>query len=559
MKIRIIMICLLGLVLLNACLEDHTNLDYNDVMLPDTVRVIDKVSGKATTLSHSEMFQGSFSLLAGTEVELEAEVVYSGGAELGYEWQFDGSIIGNEKKLHHVFTKEGRLILLVYRGDKTKVTDYHMLINLIQPFGSGVYVLAKQGGKTVVDFMRYYTEKESVTFLGQPMEMNIPYYEEQENVFSLYNDGEELQGSEPVKLVWGQGKDKTQVMQVLDRDWRHSMAFYGKTIEKVVGMDDEFVGEPVNLFVKGMVNVGMSTLLYGEQGDVYVRTNYDNGTPNTGRFSSQRLRFDDPNDVPDQGWMDVEANLVVADKQVSNNWAIIHEKSKERFLFFSVSSTFMPDDTGGVDYSVVLQFPEIRLKDNEVALHKFDKDVIAVLPPLGYPQRTHIIYKDGANYRLQAHTISASIYSVPHTVRYTIDGNTLLGADVAALLDKEGTIVMKSQNDSRQDIFYVISENTIYQLDANGGNKSVLYSFESGRKITNFFRLTPWASQSAAPATQYFSGWLFAVAFDNGEFKIGRLYKDPLKPNEMQCTYLLEKKYDGGVADIKFIYSNVIM
>lgn len=211
-----------------------------------------------------------------------------------------------------------------------------MLINLVQPFGSGVYVLAKQEGKTVVDFMRYYTEKESVTFLGQSMEMNIPYYEEQANVFSLYNDGEELQGSEPVKMVWGQGKDKTQVMQVLDRDWRYSMAFYGKTIEKVAGMDDEFVGEPANLFVKGMVNVGMSTLLYGEQGDAYVRTNYDNGTPNTGRFSSQRLRFDDPNDVPDQGWMDVEANFVVADKQVSNNWAIIHEKSKERFLFFSV-------------------------------------------------------------------------------------------------------------------------------------------------------------------------------------------------------------------------------
>ena len=68
-----------------------------------------------------------------------------------------------------------------------------MLINLIQPFGSGVYVWQNRGGKTVVDFMRYYTEKESVTFLGQPMEMNIPYYEEQENVFSLYNDGEELQ------------------------------------------------------------------------------------------------------------------------------------------------------------------------------------------------------------------------------------------------------------------------------------------------------------------------------------------------------------------------------
>lgn len=85
--------------------------------------------------------------------------------------------------------------------------------------------------------------------------------------------------------------------------------------------------------------------------------------------------------MPDQGWMDVEANFVVADKQVSNNWAIIHEKSKERFLFFSVSSTFMPDDTGGIDYSVVLQFPEIKLKDNEVALHKFDKEVVAVLPP----------------------------------------------------------------------------------------------------------------------------------------------------------------------------------
>ena len=305
MKIKIIVICFLGWIGLNACLEDHTNLDYKEVILPDTVRVVDKVNKKTVVLSHSEMFQGSFSLLAGVEVELEAEVVYSGPDQLGYEWMFDGEVIGSEKELKHTFTKEGRLVLFVYRGDKSKVTDYHMVISLVQPFGSGVYVLAKQGGKSVVDFMRYYSQKETVTFLGQPMEMTIPYYEEQSNVFSLYNDGEELPGSEPVQLVWGQGKDKTQVMQVLDRDWRSSVAFYGKTIEKVVGMKDEFVGAPQSLFVKSMVNVGMSTLVYGEQGDAYLRVNYDNGTPNTGRFSSERLRFDDPNDVPDQGWMDV--------------------------------------------------------------------------------------------------------------------------------------------------------------------------------------------------------------------------------------------------------------
>ena len=559
MKIKIIVICFLGWIGLNACLEDHTNLDYKEVILPDTVRVVDKVNKKTVVLSHSEMFQGSFSLLAGVEVELEAEVVYSGPDQLGYEWMFDGEVIGSEKELKHTFTKEGRLVLFVYRGDKSKVTDYHMVISLVQPFGSGVYVLAKQGGKSVVDFMRYYSQKETVTFLGQPMEMTIPYYEEQSNVFSLYNDGEELPGSEPVQLVWGQGKDKTQVMQVLDRDWRSSVAFYGKTIEKVVGMKDEFVGAPQSLFVKSMVNVGMSTLVYGEQGDAYLRVNYDNGTPNTGRFSSERLRFDDPNDVPDQGWMDVEADLIVADKQVSNNWAIIHEKSKERFLLFSVSSVFMPDMSGGLDYSIVIPFPEVKLKENEVALHHFDKEVVAVLPPLGYPQRLHVIYKDGADYRMQAHTISPDIYSLPHSVRYTIDGNVKLPGDVVALLNKPGTIIQKNQNSSRQDIFYIISYNTIYEVDANGANMSTLYAFEQGRKITGFFRLTPWAAPTATPATQYFSGWLFAVAFDNGEFKIGRLYKDPQQPVGMQCTYLLEKKYDGGVTDIRFIYSNVIM
>ena len=86
MKIRIIMICFLGLIGLNACLEDHTNLDYKEVILPDTVRVTDKVNNKTVVLSHSGMFQGSFSLLAGVEVQLEAEVVYSGPDQLGYEW-----------------------------------------------------------------------------------------------------------------------------------------------------------------------------------------------------------------------------------------------------------------------------------------------------------------------------------------------------------------------------------------------------------------------------------------------------------------------------------------
>lgn len=559
MNNKLIILFLFGLVALCACLDDHTNLDYKEVVLPDTVRVVNKLDGRTVTLSHSGLFQGSFSLLSGTEVHLEVETIYSGTEVLGYEWQFDGEVVGDEKELRHVFTKEGRLVLLIFRGDRTRATDYHMTISLTQPFGSGVYVLAKHEGRTVVDFMRYYTLKETVSFLGQSMDMNIPYYEEQTDVFPLYNDGEQLSGSEPVRMTWGQGKDRTQVVQVLDRDWRSSVAFYGSTLGKVVGMKDEFVGDPVNLYVKNMVNVGMSTLLYGEEGDAYLRVNYDGGTPNTGRFSSERLRFDDPNDVPDQGWMNVDVDLVVADKQISNNWAFIYEKSKQRFLFFSVSSTFIPDISGGVDYSVVIPFPEIMLSENQVGLNHFDKDVVAVLPPLGYPQYLHIIYKDGNGYRMQAHTVSASIYSIPHTVRYTIGSNVALPAEVGALLDKPGTFVQKNQNASRQDIFYIISENTIYEMDANGTSLSILYAFEEGRKITSFFRLTPWAAPTAAPATQYFSGRLFAVAFENGDFKIGRLYADPAKPNEVLCTYLLEKKYDGGVADIKFIYSNVIM
>lgn len=559
MKIRII-IALLCLVFVNACLEDKTNLDYSDVILPDTVRVVDKVNEKSVLLSHSTLYQGSFSWLSGVEAHLEAEVVYAGDETLTYEWQFDGVTIGSEKELKHIFTQNGRLVLLISRGDRTKVSDYHMLVNLTQPFGSGVYVLAKHEGKTVLDFMRYYTQRESLTFLGSALEMNIGYYEEVSDVFPLFNNDEELKGTDPVKLVWGQGKDKTQVLQLLDRDWKNSVAIYGKTLEKVVGMEDEFVGTPENLKVKDMINVGATTLLYGEEGDAYVRVNYDGATPNTGRFTSQRFRYNDPGDVPDLGWMDVSVNMAVPDKQVSNNWAFLHEKDKKRFLFFSVSSVFMPDDTGGVEYSVAVPFPEVSLKENQVGLHNFDKEVVAVFPPISalYPA-THIIYKDGEDYRIQAHSITQSIYSIPHTVRYSISGNTLLPPEVAALLSKPGAFLLKNQTTSRQEFFYIISGNTIHEMNANGGNLTLVYAFEAGRKITKFFRLSPWTAPTGNASAQYFTGRLFAVAFDNGDFKIGRFYNDPMEPGVEKCSYLIEKNYDGGVSDIKFIYSNVIM
>ena len=558
MKQKYTYILFFVLFVLSSCLDDSTNLNYKEVILPDSVKVIDHTNNREILVQSEGNFQGSLSTIAGQEMFLEVECIYKGNERLTYEWLWKGESIGVEQELHYKFTEGGRLTLLICRdGSREKATDYPMQISVTPPFGSGVYVLARTGDETVLDFMRYYTITKVEDFLGQLVEVSVPVFEEESNVYALYNDGEKLSGTQPVGLVWGQGNDpsRTKVLQLLDKDWRSSVSVYLADLKKVIDMKDEFIEEPDGLVVKGMQNIGYTTLLYGEDGNVYSRVNYDKGVPNTGSFSSVPLRFDDPNDVPDKGWMEVCASSIMVDKQTSNTWGLIHEKG--RFLLSVTENTFL----GTGEQSTVMPFPRIAFdtEKNEVGLDDFKKEVIGTYPPSsGWQKPTYILYKDETGYYLQSVVIEVDNWSWPPVLDYSIQGVTKVPADVAALLDKEGAFVLKSEI-NRTDMFFVMSDNTIWETDANFSNKKEVYTFDTGSRITHFFKLMPWTLDTSSEQLQYFSGRVLAVGFANGDFKLVKLYKDPNKPGETQMEVLLEKHYDGGIADIKYIYSNVIM
>ncbi len=560
MKQRYTYILFFVLFVLSGCLDDSTNLNYKEVILPDSVKVIDHTNNREILVQSEGSFQGSLSTIAGQEMFLDVECIYKGNETLTYEWLWEGESIGTEKELHYKFTEEGRLTLLICRdGSREKATDYPLRINVTPPFGNGVYVLAKNGDETVLDFMRYYTITKVEDFLGQSVEVSVPVFEEESNVYSLYNDGEKLSGTQPVGLVWGQGNDpsRTKVLQLLDKDWRSSVSVYLEDLKKVIDMKHEFIENPDGLVVKGMQNIGYTTLLYGEDGKVYSRVNYDKGVPNTGSFSSVPLRFDDPNDVPDKGWMEVSASSIMVDKQTSNTWGLIHEKEKGRFLLLITENIFL----GTGEQSTVMPFPQIAFDPgkNEVGLDDFKKEVIGTYPPSsGWQKPTYILYKDETGYYLQSVVIEGDNWSWPPVLDYSIQGVTKVPDDVTVLLDKEGAFVLKLEI-NRTDMFFVMSDNTIWETDANFSNKKKVYTFDTESRITHFFKLMPWTSDTSSEQLQYFSGRVLAVGFANGDFKLVKLYKDPNKPGETQMEVLLEKHYDGGIADIKYIYSNVIM
>lgn len=113
----------------------------------------------------------------------------------------------------------------------------------------------------------------------------------------------------------------------MDKDWRSSVAINSSDMKKIVSMKDEFVGDPDNLKPVNFVRVGATSLLLDESGKIYTRVNYDDGNPNTGRFITEPLVFDDPYDVPDKGSEVIKAQYIEAKDQL----ALFMKKRKNAF------------------------------------------------------------------------------------------------------------------------------------------------------------------------------------------------------------------------------------
>ncbi len=552
MRNKILMICFLGYILLTGCMDDKTNLNYTDIVLPDTVIITNLANQDRFYLTEGGSIDARFKVTAGDELQLDLEVTYKGDDELTYEWRMDGKVISTEQNLRYVCTEEGSGQLFVYRKNAGNATIYGFLVEIRRPFNTGIVVIGKSNGVTQMDFVERYWEKKNVELDGRLYSnFSVTEYIPHENVYPLYNEGEEL-GENPINVsrVTGYGStNRYYALQILDRDWKSSVAVNSDDMKKIVSMKDEFVGEPTNLVPVDFTSVGATSLLLAESGRIYTRVNYDEGNPNTGRFILEPLVFDDPYDVPDKGSEEIKANNTVAKEQL----AIIYEKERKRFLAMTAST----GSSQSLDYYVVHDLSRPSNSGNIpkgfIPLDNFDKEIYAILFHEGFfNDNIYIIYKDGSDYYIQAAGIGTSLYGTEHRITYTAVSNVKLPADAAKLIEQGHGLVKIAMDDSYNDFMYVGAGRALYSMSMEGSAILKIHEFTEKGNMTDFVITATWRGEGLNAAQRYFNGRVFGAIFDNGDFRVLKLYDDPQKPGEIQKHYWVNKNFDGGAVALYY-------
>ena len=549
MKNRFLIIYLLSYILLASCIDDKTNLDYKDIILPDSV-IVTNVDNQDRFYLQQSTVGARFKITGGNELKLDLEVKYRGDDELTYEWRIDGDVISTEQNLRYVVTKEGTGQLFVYRKNAGNATVYSFYVEIREPFNTGILAIGKNNGKTEMDFVERYWEKKNVELNGRIYtNFSVTEYIPHENVYPLYNDGEEL-GGNPINVTRPRGYDYN-ALQILDKDWRSSVAVNSSNMKKIVSMKDEFVGDPGNLIPVDFVSVGATSLLLDQSGKIYTRVNYDKRNPNTGRFITEPLVFDDPYDVPDKGSEVIKADYIVAKDQL----AVIYEKERKRFLLMTASDS--DGSYHNIDYSVVhdLSRPSNagNLPKGYVSLDNFDKEIYAILfHESFYNENIYILYKDGEDCYIQAFGVSTNLYGAEALITHTAVSNTKLPANVAELIKQGKGLVRISMDASYQDFLYVGSGKALYSMNMEGLSLTKIHEFTEEGNMTDFVITATWRGDGQNAAQRYFNGRVFGAAFDNGDFRVLKLYDDPQKPDKVQEKYWVNKNFDGGVSALLY-------
>lgn len=547
---------------LSSCLKDETNMNFTNVILPDSVIIVnvtDPESLNPKRVKYTEAganFAGSFESLSGVELRLEANVFYEGPYNIEYEWIADGGVISTDKVLSYIPIKDITIRLNVKRGDERAGSDYRINLIVTHEFASGLYVMGKEGGRTVLDFFRYSTEEIESDDTGKPGVYKLPQYTENSDIFTLYNE-HDLPCTDPIGMQWIKSKHVTTYgygIQLLDKDYRKSVTIMASTIKENARLADEWIGVPEDFRIKSMSNVYYTSILLSESGNMYLRTNYDYGTPNTGRFSSSPLGFNDPLDNPDMGWQKIDATLHCMTK-IGDTKSLIYEKNKKRFLALVLAVDTWDGDTYP-DKIEVMKLPTKSTGANGIDLNNFDKEIMFTFPDGGAlldNTNIDIIYKEGDKLRIQAQKLDYSTYL---GADYKIVYNSELSPLLTSLLKTEGVYVTKDKDSGRKGELYIAAGKKLYISNMTGTVMEELATFDTD--LVFFQKLSPWTTSTATEAN-YFSGKVAALAFANGDLKIIKFYKDPSKPGQILQKVLAEKNYDGGFVDAKFIYSNVIM
>lgn len=103
------------------------------------------------------------------------------------------------------------------------------------------------------------------------------------------------------------------------------------------------------------------------------------------------------------------------------------------------------------------------------------------------------------------------------------------------------------------NVLYFTSGNSVYLMDFTGTSLEKIFEFPENNKITHFYIMMPWHEDGYASAVnRYYNGRVFCAAFENGDFRVVKMYDDPEKPGEIQYKYWVDKHYDGGVFDVLY-------
>lgn len=555
----IILWALALIVSFSSCLEDNTNLEYTQVILPDSVFVTNVTTGSRVACIFDRVINSIYNVQAGEELQLKPEVFYRGEDELVYEWQFGDNkqVISKEKDLRYTCTETGTLMLLIYRRSSGNATCYLFNVVVSSPFKDGFAILGKDEHGICFDFVQHSTESKVPVLVGnQQTTVTLHRFKEHSNVYPMYNEGQPLNMEEPVKIAYYRGCGYTQLkgLTLLDRQWQNSVTLDVNTMQKITAMKDEFIGEPADLRIRNFVPVGVMSLLLGESGKIYTRVNYDYGNPCTGKYSPLPLAYNDPKDVPDKGSVEINADLIIPIVNDFAPGALIYEKANRRFLVMgTVGMLATPDN---IEYNCIFDYTNPTIPGDlnmsyYTDLNNVDKELVSAIQCGENSTEFLFLYRKAGEYYLQKNDITITAWSTPFSIEYSVLSCIKLSSDIATLLNNAG-----SSFNYKDGVIYFTSMNTLYSMTVTGQDLQTVFEFPQKDKIilSKIMVNGPWYNLSTAlSANQIYNGRVFAAAFENGDLKVVQLYVNTEK-NKIDYRFLMEKHYSGGVKDIVYYY-----
>ena len=553
---------IMTIFLFYGCLDDNTVTEYNELTLVDSVLITNLNTGSSKLFTEEDSPYFSNSYYTGDTIRFSAESFYSKDEKVTVEWNYCGdTFLGKGDTLVYPSSLLPEVVyaymfVIIHREGHKGSQIYKFNISETDKFGNGLYILAKEGDHSIIDFVQTNTLKyQDVEYAGEPYTITTYEYNLLENNYKKSNN-EELQLSDPTRILI-YGRYWTNSIQTVDKDWKKSTLINLGDMKKMLTMEDEFVGTPeeaTNFVNYAKAGTYMNYVFDKAHGYIYAKVDFDK-YPGTGSFSSLPLSFDDPDDNPDLGPQTIVADTMwgVAHPN-SGNTALVYEKSKKRFLLLSgLSATYYE---GKREYSHIFaldgDYPE-----GAVNLNNVDKELYGVYYTFERTGLIYFIFKDGAGgYIIQKVNITTSTSSVNHSLKFNTSNIKVIQAtsELVEIFDNcDPSKIYVGQSRSWNPLFFCPSKNKLYSFNLDNdivGELTETCDLSAYGTLDYAVSTDRWYTADNADAvTRYFVGRVFYAFFNNyTDFKVIKIYDDPAKTTP-QLEVLVEKHYPDGVAD----------